>query len=84
MIQGTDDSVELFIDGEPAGFGDFRRGDLVGVRFGYLPDLPVPPGKTRTDDFCAPKVERTPEGFRRLRPEHLRASRPPGRTSVDA
>ena len=70
-----DDSVELFLNGVAAKFDDFRVGDRVGVRYGYLPDELKEPGRADAKNFKPAKIEKTEKGYTKVKPEHLRASR---------
>ena len=71
-----DETVELFLNGLSAKFGEFRVGDRIGGRIGFIPDVVKDPKNPDSKNYRAPKITVTPEGFSRVIPEHLRVSRP--------
>jgi len=71
-----DDSVPLFLNAMEANAGQFRVGDYIAGRYGFMPDVVKDPKNPDSKNFNPPKITKTPEGFTRVKPEHLRVSRP--------
>ena len=75
-IFDIDETVELYHNALHAKFDQFKVGDRIGGRYGYLPDALKDPKNPDSKNFNPPKITITPEGYTRVIPEHLRVSTP--------
>jgi hypothetical protein len=76
-VFAVDKTVELFLNGKPAALADFRVGDRVGARYGYLPDMLKDPENPDSKNFTPTAITRLQDGSTLVTPEHIRVMRLP-------
>ncbi len=75
LVFDIDNSVEMFLNAFPAKMQQYRVGDYIAGRYGFMPDSFKDPNSSDSKNVTPPKIVITPEGFTRVRPEHIRVSR---------
>ncbi len=76
LVFDIDDSVELFLNALPAKMKQYRVGDYIAGRYGFMPDTFKDPDNPDSKGVSPPGITTTPQGYTRVRPEHLRVSHP--------
>jgi len=74
LVFDIDDSVELFLNALPAEMNQYRVGDFIAGRYGFMPDTFKDPNNPDSKGITPPEITITSEGYTRVRPEHIRVS----------